>query len=416
MPHKFRAYVAGFGSGKTWAGTAGIMQHAWEHPRINQGYFAPSFPHIRDIFYPTVEEVAFDWGLNVTIHESNKEVTIYEGKRYRCTTICRSLDRPEKIVGFKIGHALIDELDVLPAKKAELGFRKIIARMRYNVDGLKNGVDTTTTPEGFRFTYQQFVKQLDERPALRARFGLIQASTYENAKNLPDDYIPSLIDAYPAQLIDAYLKGKFVNLTSGAVYPEFDRTLNNTTETIWPGEELHIGMDFNVLKMAAVVYVMRDGDPRALDEFVDLRDTPSMAKDIKHKYPNHKITIYPDSAGKATSSNDASQSDHNILRQAGFTVVVSSTNPHVKDRVNAMNVMINSNFIRRLKVNTQNCPKFTAGLEQQTYTDGGEPDKKGGQDHCNDAGGYFIAHKFPIRFRSEPKRIVKRPGDSYGGY
>jgi hypothetical protein len=78
---------------------------------------------------------------------------------------------------------------------------------------------------------------------------------------LPDDYISSLYESYPPQLISAYLRGQFVNLTSGAVYPDFDRKLNHTDEEIKPGEPLIIGMDFNVLKMAAVVYVIRDGKP-----------------------------------------------------------------------------------------------------------------------------------------------------------
>ncbi|AEW73859.1 hypothetical protein EcWSU1_02424 [Enterobacter ludwigii] len=69
MQHKFKAYVAGFGSGKTWVGCGGICKGMWEHPKINQGYFAPTYPQIRDIFYPTIEEVAFDWGLNVKINE-----------------------------------------------------------------------------------------------------------------------------------------------------------------------------------------------------------------------------------------------------------------------------------------------------------------------------------------------------------
>jgi hypothetical protein len=34
------------------------------------------------IFYPTIEEVAFDWGLSVKINEGNKEVHFYEGRRY----------------------------------------------------------------------------------------------------------------------------------------------------------------------------------------------------------------------------------------------------------------------------------------------------------------------------------------------
>lgn len=140
MLHKFKAYIAGFGSGKTWVGCGGICKGIWEHPGINQGYFAPTYPQIRDIFYPTVEEVAADWGLNVKINEGNKEVHFYYGRQYRGTTICRSMEKPQTIVGFKIGNALVDELDILPKEKARTAWRKIIARMRYKIDGLRNGI------------------------------------------------------------------------------------------------------------------------------------------------------------------------------------------------------------------------------------------------------------------------------------
>jgi hypothetical protein len=53
--------------------------------------------------------------------------------------------KTDTIVGFKIGNALVDELDVLKADKARQAWRKIIARMRYKVDGLRNGIDVTTT-------------------------------------------------------------------------------------------------------------------------------------------------------------------------------------------------------------------------------------------------------------------------------
>ena len=153
LPHKFKAYVAGFGSGKTFVGCAGICAHFWQWPGINQGYFAPTYPQIRDIFYPTMEEVAYAMGLRIKVKQGDHEVEVYEGRRYRGTVICRSMEKPETIVGFKIGHALIDELDVMPLKKAQTAWRKIIARMRYKVPGLMNGIDVTTTPEGFKFVY-----------------------------------------------------------------------------------------------------------------------------------------------------------------------------------------------------------------------------------------------------------------------
>lgn len=205
MPHKFKAYIAGFGSGKTWVGCGGICKGIWEHPGINQGYFAPTYPQIRDIFYPTVEEVAADWGLNVKINEGNKEVHFYYGRQYRGTTICRSMEKPQTIVGFKIGNALVDELDILPKEKARTAWRKIIARMRYKIDGLRNGIDVTTTPEGFKFVYEQFVKAVREKTELASLYGLVQASTFDNEKNLPADYIPSLLESYPPELIKAYL-------------------------------------------------------------------------------------------------------------------------------------------------------------------------------------------------------------------
>jgi hypothetical protein len=410
LQKKFKALVAGFGSGKTWAGCAGQCRHAWEHPRINAGYFAPTYPQIRDIFYPTIEEVAADWGLVAKVNESNKEVHLFNGRKYRTTILCRSMEKPGDIVGFKIGHAQIDELDLLKKEKAKIAWRKIIGRMRYKVDGLRNGVDVTTTPEGFKFVYEQFVKAVREKPELGAMYGVVHASTYENEANLPDDYIPSLRASYPPQLIEAYIRGQFVNLTSGSVYPNFDRRLNHTPETIREGEVLHVGMDFNVLNMTAIVNVIREDEPRSLAELVKVRDTPTMARMLKERFvaKGHQVVIYPDASGQNTSSKNASESDFSILRGAGLQLQVNPTNPAVRDRVNAMNAMIlNDVGKRRWKVNTDLCPTLTEAMEQQAYDPkNGEPDKKSGHDHPNDAEGYFLVHRFPIVARMTSARTT----------
>lgn len=400
LPHKYRAFVAGFGSGKTRAGSAALCSHAWEWPKVDSGYFAPTYAQIRDIFYPAIEESAFDWGLTADIHESNKEVHLYSNGNFRGTILCRSMEKPGDIVGFKIGHAVIDELDVMKAVKAETAWRKIIARMRYSVDGLKNGVDVTTTPEGFKFVYQQFVKAVRDKPHLAGLYGLIHASTYENAKNLPADYIPSLLASYPPQLIQAYIRGLFTNLTSGSIYPNFDRALNHTDEQIAPNEALHVGMDFNVLNMTATVSVIRGGQPRTLGELTKVRDTPSMAKLLQERYRDkgHQITVYPDASGGNTSSKNASESDLSILRQAGFTVSVNAANPAVKDRINAVDAMtLNAKGERRWLVNTDQCPALTEAQEQQAWGTNGEPDKSSGMDHPNDAIGYFLVRRYPIQ-------------------
>lgn len=399
LPNKFKAFVAGYGSGKTWVGCADLCKHHLEWPRVPSGYFAPTYPQIRDIFFPTIEEVAHDWGMTTRIKETDKEVHLFTGRKSRGVIICRSMEKPSTIVGFKIGKGLVDEIDTLTKVKAAVAWRKIIARMRVNKEGLPNGISVTTTPEGFKFVYDQFVKQLRDKPDLSDLYGIVQASTYDNELNLPDDYIPSLMASYPPQLIDAYLNGQFVNLTSGSVYPDFCRVGNHTDLTVQTGDALHIGMDFNVMNMTAIVFVIRDGMPHAVAEITGVRDTPTMAKMLKERYldKGHAVSVYPDASGQNTSSKNASESDLSILRQNNFTVRVNSTNPAVRDRVNAMNGMIlSATGERRLKVNTDQCPQFTEALEQQAYDKNGEPDKTTGHDHPNDAGGYVIAYRFPI--------------------
>lgn len=406
MNNKFCAFVAGYGSGKTFVGSAGLARHFWQHPRINAGYFAPTYPQIRDIFYPTVEECFFQWGLRVQIRSANNEVHVFNGRTQRGVIMCRSMERPETIIGFKIGHALADEIDVMPMDKARTAWRKIIARMRYNVPGLRNGIDVTTTPEGFKFVYHQFVKAVRDKPELAELYGIVRASTYDNAANLPEDYIPSLLQSYPAQLIDAYIKGEFVNLQSGTIYTAFSRSFNACDDVVQDGEILFIGMDFNVGKMAAVTHVLRNGEPRAVDELIGGIDTPDMIRRIKERYWRYEngqfvktceIRIYPDASGDSRRSVNATQTDIALLKQAGFAVKVNPANPPVKDRINAMNGMFcNAEGERRYKVNLAKCPTYAEALEQQTWAANGEPDKSSGHDHVNDAGGYYIVKEFPV--------------------
>ena len=376
-------------------GSMGVEMHHYAYPKVNSGYFAPSYPMIRDIFYPTIEEVAFMFDFGVKINQANHEVHHYDGRRYMGTTICRSLDKPGSIIGFKIGHALIDEFDTLPLSKALLAWRKIQARMRYKIPGLKNGIDVTTTPEGFLATHKLFVEDPLNKPELKANYGLIQASTHDNAANLPDDYIPSLLESYPDELIQAYLHGQFVNLKSGTVYHSYNRVTHNSSETIKPnGEILFIGMDFNVQKMAARVCVKRSNGFHCVAELKDIFDTPAMIRVLKERWGGkHRIIIYPDASGAGRSSTNASTSDIKLLLAAGFEVRVNPSNPFVKDRVNAVNAAFSKG---KLRVNARECPDTASCLEKQAYDANGEPDKTAGFDHGNDALGYFVAYEMPV--------------------
>lgn len=410
LPQRFACFCGGYGSGKSWAGCCALAMHFWEWPGIDALYLAPTYPQIRDIFYPTVAEAFAEWGLSVVVKAAAHDVLVYDGAgNARGTIRCRSMDRPETIVGFKAGVALMDELDTLAVDKAEAVWRKAIARMRYNVPGLQNRVYVATTPEGFRFTYRQFVQAVRERPELAARYGIVHASTWDNAGHLPADYIPSLMASYPEQLIKAYLEGEFVNLESGTVYGAYDRTANASAESIQSSEPVFVGMDFNVGKMAAVLFVLRQGAPHAVAEIVGAYDTPDMISRLQEMLWEHDgarwrrtrtIRVYPDASGQARKTVNASLSDLALLRDAGFSVAVGSINPAVRDRVNAVNAMLcNAEGARRLRINADACPTLAEALERQAYDKSGAPDKSSGYDHILDAAGYYIARDFPLTRR-----------------
>lgn len=386
---KYRAYVGGFGSGKTFVGCCDLLIFAMRHPGLVQGYFGPSYAAIRDIFYPTLEEAAEMMGFRLDIKTTDKEVSLYRGRVYYGTIICRSMDRPDSIVGFKIARALVDEIDILDVKKANNAWNKIVARMRLVVPGVVNGIGVTTTPEGFKFVYSKFA----DNPT--KSYSMVQASTYENEIFLPPDYISTLKETYPDQLISAYLNGDFVNLTSGTVYRSYNRTEHRSAEEVRPGEPLFIGMDFNIDKMAATVYVLRGRAYHAVDEIVNGYNTPSVAQMIRERYAGHRIIIYPDSSGKnRTRMGGVSESDISILtNEFKFECRYKSQNPAVRDRINATNAAFENG---RLFVNDAKCPTVAACFEQQVYDDNGEPDKKGGRDHQNDASTYLIAYELPI--------------------
>lgn len=384
----FPAFVGGFGSGKTAAAMARAMRLKIQCRANDIAYYLPTYPLIEDIAFQRFPELCERKGWSYKLNRQSANIEFPGAGRI----LFRNMEQPHRIVGYEVAHSLVDEIDTMPTDKARDAWNKIIARNRQKC-GMPNTVGMATTPEGFKFAYDRW----ERNPA--DGYVLFRARTSDNEHNLPAGYIASLRASYPSNLLAAYLDGLFVNLTAGSVYAEFDRALNGSTETIRVSEPLHIGMDFNVGQMAAVVFVLRDGEPHAVDELTGILDTPAMIATIKTRFIGHSILVYPDASGNSRKSNNASESDIALLRAAGFNVLVATTNPAVKDRVLSVNQMIHSEGARRLRVNVDQCPSFVEALEKQAYDKNGEPDKSTGFDHLTDAGGYFVYYRYPIKSR-----------------
>lgn len=392
---KFPALVTGFGGGKTETLIMKSLKHLFEIDNCILGVYEPTIDLIKKILYPRYEEILSNANLLYTLNKSDGTLEIKGvGK-----IIFRSLDNPSRIIGYETHHSHVDELDTLPSDKAEEAWQKILGRNRKNTGNRmdKNSVSVYTTPEGYRFVYQRWGKNP------KKDYELIKGKTYDNIF-LPEDYITNLEESYPSNLIKAYLNGEFVNLESGQVYVDFDPELNDCKTELDGSympfnqvERLHVGMDFNVNHMSAVISVSRMGKLYIIDEISDQRDTPSIITELKRRYGHHSMTIYPDASGRGRKSVDASKSDINLLKEAGFAVNAPAKNPPVRDRIVSVNTMFcNSKGERKLLINTEKCPVLTSNLNEQAYDDNGNPKKSNNVDHMPDALGYLVHRKFAV--------------------
>lgn len=377
-------FVGGYGSGKTYAKIVIALEDLLSNPGCSIALYDPIYDLIRLNTAPRLMETLDQLKI---IHRYNKSEQIVRVKGYG-EIIMRSMDNPARIVGYEVFRSGVDELETLRPAQAVDAWLKIISRNRQkSKTGAKNQVRVYTTPDaGFGFTYERW--GLDPKEG----YEYVRAPTVSNI-NLDPSYIENLRATYPESMAEAFLDGRWCNLATGTIYRDYNRTKNDSSETIKPKEPLFIGMDFNVTNMSGIVCVKRGESFHAVEELLGVFDTPAMIDLIKEKYPEHSITIYPDASGNNRKSSNASETDLSLLRKAKFNVRVNSRNPFVKDRILAVNAAFSHS---RMFVNARACPQVARCLEQQAWGENGEPDKTQGLDHANDALGYLVAYEMPI--------------------
>lgn len=372
-PATFRVLSGGIGSGKTYAGAMECMVQ----PPGSVGMVVTPTEAMADEPIRTLRKIAGPAITEIKKSSGARKLVLANGTEI----FFRSADNPDRLRGPNLGWFWMDEGGQL--KDAE-AWQVMIGRLR-----LRPGRGwVTTTPAGYNWLYDTFVRA--KHPGAE----VITAPTRTNVLHENADFFATIEASYTGQYARQELEGEFVNLAGNRVYEPFARERNHAPAVWQPGEALHVGMDFNVMNMTAVVGAIRDDAPVILAELTGVRDTPQMCAMLRDRYPDRSIVVYPDASGNSRKSVNAQESDIALLRQAGFTIRVNAANPAVKDRVAAVNAVM-----ARLRIDIDACPRLTESLEMQSYDKNGEPDKSTGHDHANDALGYFIAQRWPIQSR-----------------
>ena len=385
---KIIGLVGGYGNGKTYTACRKAIQLSFLNAGCVGIITEPTYPMLRDIFIPEMKTALNEWGIKYKFNSSNS-IFLLDINGQETKLICMSMENVERLVGINAAFIICDEFDTSKEEIAYKAYNKLLGRLRA---GSVRQFVITTTPEGFSSAYRIFVKEASSEKRL------IKAKTSDN-KYLPQDFIDTLKSQYPENLLQAYLNGEFVNLNSGTIYSYFNRETHHSNEDYKKGETIYVSQDFNYLGCISIVYVKRNGFDVAIDEIIS-NDTKSIIANIKNRYPDSHVCIYPDASGNAHKTS-SSTTDIQMLRQAGFTVYVNNSNPSVRDRINITNNLFDK---QKVKVNTNKCPKFTEALEQHSYDEKtGEPCKYSGGatvDDFTDGGTYYLAYEYPMTQKS----------------
>ena len=371
--------VGGFGCGKTFIGALRAIYLSHLHAPLPGQYISPTYDMMMKTIVPTIKGIALESGLDVTYNHSMKRFHIanWDGEIW-----LGSGDNPDSLRGPNLKWAGIDEPFI--QKPDVMTF--MLSRIRPRVKGEE--LFLTGTPEELNWGYDLCMNDSNKYD-----IGFVVGKTKDNVF-LGKEYYDTLSSAYSKEQREAYLEGKFVNLKVGRAYKAFDRDKHIRHMDV-DGLEICAGIDFNVDYMSAEVFAHGNGWMHFIDE-IRLSNSNSfeLADALARRYPG--IRIYPDATG-STRKTSSTKSDHQIFRDAGFTIYARRENPRVMDRVNAVNSMFMND---RLSIEPNKCEWLVKDLERVTFKSG-DLDKTSDPalTHASDGAGYAVAYLYPVQKR-----------------
>lgn len=249
---KFSAFIGGLGSGKTWAGIARGLKFALQ-PKPPGVFHAPhglicavSYPALRDIIIPKLEEVMYHTGLADWQNDykaTDKTLTLKNGAIIRL----RSLDRPDNIIrGPEYTWAFIDE-----GRNVTFNDWKLVTG-RLRQAGFTRAAFVASTPNGFDWMYHVFHPEGDFHaedengyPAPWADAKWYNAPMRENI-HLDSDYLDMMETTRTGREYQQEVLGEFIGLVEGGVFPDYDPQVYTRPLAYRPELPLYSMWDFGI--------------------------------------------------------------------------------------------------------------------------------------------------------------------------
>lgn len=387
-PESTKLFLGGYGAGKTFVGGKRAISLALENSGCPFGVVSPTFPMARQTTIPTIMELLagkqqqfgqrdFSWTYNKSIHEF-----IIRFKGRTGIIYIYSGENPKTLKGANLSGVWLDEPFIMHRDV----YLQMKARIRHP-NATRREMIMTGTPEELGWGY----KLCKDPPVGGKPVGVYIGSTREN-KALPADYVLELLANMTPEQAEAYVDGKFVNLTEGRVYYAFDDNDNVIDLDEPEGAKLGVGIDFNVNPMTAVVFWHLNGHMHVVKEYELKRsDTELLAAKLREDHGARLIDAYPDASGARVQSSSAGRSDFTYLKEAGFKINAPFKNPLRKDRWNAVNGQLKPAINGINLTISPSCKKLIEYLSAYSHN---LMNKQDYMSHLTDALGYPVHRLF----------------------
>jgi len=382
---RFRVVVAGRRFGKTFLSTAELLNRALSAHRQNVWYVAPTYKAAKEIAWDMLaQQIPADY--IASKNESSLTITLLNDS----TISLKGAEKPDNLRGRSLDFVVLDEFaDMRPQAWYEV--------LRPSLSDREGACLFIGTPKGRNHFYDLWAKGVDKDDGWQS----YQYTTIEGG-NVPPDEIASAKADLDDRTFQQEYQAQFVNY-SGIIYYAFKRE-QSVVRHDGDRSVIHVGMDFNLDPMSAVLMTRKGDTLHVFDEIVMFgSNTDEMVAEIRTRYGNGTIVIYPDPASRQRKTSAGGRTDLSILQNAGFEVRVRSSHAAVRDRINSVNSrLLSKDGHRRLFVDPK-CKKVIESLERHTYKEGTSQPEKDGFDHMNDALGYAVEYLFPIRKANKPQ-------------
>lgn len=314
-----------------------------------------------------------------------------------------AMQYPDDIYAFNFTCCLVDEIDELPPEKVKAVVKAVQERNRVRMpankyfDERSPFVFFSTTAQGMGGTYNL----VEEFKKNKVPYAIIRGRTEDNT-SLDPQQVKLLRQLYTKEEAEAYLDGKFVNLTVGRVYYAFNRKTcmcmrfpSKSTDVIY------VGQDYNSNWNASAECIVR-GDVIYMVDSHHWDDMGQGLRRLRELYPEQRIIMIPDASGKQIMGGYAEEAE-----QYGIEIHWNNQNASIMERIMGVNKALQLGQLRVFEpadegtgladVDLRNSlmHKAILGLETRDYDDNGKPRKGKGPeavDHACDSLEYSVWH------------------------